>query len=151
MGAYHTIELELNRKFTLAKKSWDSILLERIGKELLLLVFDRDLSEFHLVTTTQLHHCVFAPFKHTNTHFSLTCQPYGQIPLDTDLLWLWNRSGYVSILLNVWASTGCGCAVAAPGSETKTQSFCLRCSSALEFNSEQFAQAQNETFGLFST
>lgn len=30
MGAYHTIELELNRKFTLAKKSWDSILLERI-------------------------------------------------------------------------------------------------------------------------
>ncbi|XP_056894282.1 protein pelota homolog isoform X2 [Takifugu flavidus] len=30
MGAYHTIELELNRKFTLAKKSWDSILLDRI-------------------------------------------------------------------------------------------------------------------------
>uniref|UniRef100_A0A8C4ECG2 Protein pelota homolog n=1 Tax=Dicentrarchus labrax TaxID=13489 RepID=A0A8C4ECG2_DICLA len=25
MGAYHTIELELNRKFTLAKKSWDSV------------------------------------------------------------------------------------------------------------------------------
>lgn len=52
MGAYHTIELELNRKFTLAKKSWDSILLDRIGKELLLFVFDRDFSEFHLVTTT---------------------------------------------------------------------------------------------------
>ncbi|KAM9838085.1 protein pelota homolog [Aulostomus maculatus] len=30
MGAYHTIELELNRKFTLAKKSWDSVVLERI-------------------------------------------------------------------------------------------------------------------------
>ncbi|CAG12659.1 unnamed protein product, partial [Tetraodon nigroviridis] len=30
MGAYHTIELELNRKFTLAKKNWDSILLDRI-------------------------------------------------------------------------------------------------------------------------
>uniref|UniRef100_A0A671YMZ5 Protein pelota homolog n=1 Tax=Sparus aurata TaxID=8175 RepID=A0A671YMZ5_SPAAU len=30
MGAYHTIELELNRKFTLAKKSWDSIVLDRI-------------------------------------------------------------------------------------------------------------------------
>ncbi|XP_071988338.1 protein pelota homolog isoform X2 [Engystomops pustulosus] len=30
MGAYHTIELELNRKFTLAKKQWDSIVLERI-------------------------------------------------------------------------------------------------------------------------
>ncbi|XP_053550131.1 protein pelota homolog [Bombina bombina] len=31
MGAYHTIELELNRKFTLAKKHWDSIVLERIA------------------------------------------------------------------------------------------------------------------------
>uniref|UniRef100_A0A8C4SLB9 Protein pelota homolog n=1 Tax=Erpetoichthys calabaricus TaxID=27687 RepID=A0A8C4SLB9_ERPCA len=30
MGAYHTIELELNRKFTLAKKVWDSVVLERI-------------------------------------------------------------------------------------------------------------------------
>ncbi|XP_077350178.1 protein pelota homolog isoform X1 [Lithobates pipiens] len=30
MGAYHTIELEPNRKFTLAKKQWDSIVLERI-------------------------------------------------------------------------------------------------------------------------
>ncbi|XP_075034856.1 protein pelota homolog isoform X2 [Mixophyes fleayi] len=30
MGAYHTIELELNRKFTLAKKEWDSVVLERI-------------------------------------------------------------------------------------------------------------------------
>uniref|UniRef100_A0A3Q0S9X2 Protein pelota homolog n=1 Tax=Amphilophus citrinellus TaxID=61819 RepID=A0A3Q0S9X2_AMPCI len=30
MGAYHTIELELNRKFTLAKKNWDSVVLDRI-------------------------------------------------------------------------------------------------------------------------
>uniref|UniRef100_UPI00398E67FA protein pelota homolog n=1 Tax=Pristiophorus japonicus TaxID=55135 RepID=UPI00398E67FA len=30
MGAYHTIELEMNRKFTLAKKQWDSVVLERI-------------------------------------------------------------------------------------------------------------------------
>ncbi|XP_064425603.1 protein pelota homolog [Latimeria chalumnae] len=30
MGAYHTIELELNRKFTLAKKQWDSVVLDRI-------------------------------------------------------------------------------------------------------------------------
>lgn len=52
MGAYHTIELELNRKFTLAKKSWDSILLERIGKAVLLFVFDWDFSDFYLVTTT---------------------------------------------------------------------------------------------------
>ena len=30
MGAYHTIELEPNRQFTLAKKQWDSVVLERI-------------------------------------------------------------------------------------------------------------------------
>lgn len=35
MGAYHTIELELNRKFTLAKKNWDSVVLDRIGKQML--------------------------------------------------------------------------------------------------------------------
>jgi len=34
MGAYHTIELELNRKFTLAKKVWDSVVLDRIGNVL---------------------------------------------------------------------------------------------------------------------
>ncbi|XP_029462626.1 protein pelota homolog [Rhinatrema bivittatum] len=32
MGAYHTIELEPNRKFTLAKKQWDSVVLERIDQ-----------------------------------------------------------------------------------------------------------------------
>nr|XP_033802338.1 protein pelota homolog isoform X1 [Geotrypetes seraphini] len=32
MGAYHTIELEPNRKFTLAKKEWDSVVLERIDQ-----------------------------------------------------------------------------------------------------------------------
>lgn len=30
MGAYHTLDLELNRKFTLAKECWDTIALERI-------------------------------------------------------------------------------------------------------------------------
>lgn len=30
MGAYHTLDLELNRKFTLGKHEWDSIALERI-------------------------------------------------------------------------------------------------------------------------
>ncbi|GIY26527.1 protein pelota [Caerostris darwini] len=30
MGAYHTLDLELNRKFTLSKACWDSIALERI-------------------------------------------------------------------------------------------------------------------------
>ena len=31
MGAYHTLDLEVNRKFTLGKQEWDSIALERIG------------------------------------------------------------------------------------------------------------------------
>jgi len=30
MGAYHTIDLELNRKFTLKKREWDSVHLDRI-------------------------------------------------------------------------------------------------------------------------
>ncbi|XP_014674504.1 PREDICTED: protein pelota-like [Priapulus caudatus] len=30
MGAYHTIDLELNRKFTLGKSEWDSITMERV-------------------------------------------------------------------------------------------------------------------------
>lgn len=30
MGAYHTLDLELNRKFTLQKALWDSIALERV-------------------------------------------------------------------------------------------------------------------------
>lgn len=30
MGAYHTLDLELNRKFTLGKHEWDSVVLERI-------------------------------------------------------------------------------------------------------------------------
>lgn len=48
MGAYHTIELELNRKFTLAKKSWDSVVLDRIGKQVLLFAFDWDSQVFGL-------------------------------------------------------------------------------------------------------
>jgi len=35
MGAYHTLDLELNRKFTLQKSQWDSVALERIGTFLL--------------------------------------------------------------------------------------------------------------------
>lgn len=30
MGAYHTLDLELNRKFSLKKQEWDSVSLERI-------------------------------------------------------------------------------------------------------------------------
>lgn len=32
MGAYHTLDLELNRKFTLHKAEWDSVALERIDQ-----------------------------------------------------------------------------------------------------------------------
>lgn len=32
MGAYHTLDLEMNRKFTLGKQEWDSVALDRIGK-----------------------------------------------------------------------------------------------------------------------
>lgn len=31
LGQYHTLELELNRQFTLSKAEWDSIALERIS------------------------------------------------------------------------------------------------------------------------
>ena len=30
MGAYHTLDVEVNRKFTLVKAKWDSIALERV-------------------------------------------------------------------------------------------------------------------------
>ena len=30
MGAYHTLSLELQRKFTLTKENWDAIALERV-------------------------------------------------------------------------------------------------------------------------
>ena len=32
MGAYHTLDLELNRKFTISKEEWDIIALERIDE-----------------------------------------------------------------------------------------------------------------------
>ena len=31
MGAYHTIDLQMNQKFTLAKPVWDVIALDRLG------------------------------------------------------------------------------------------------------------------------
>ncbi|KAK3750640.1 hypothetical protein QZH41_012829, partial [Actinostola sp. cb2023] len=34
MGAYHTIDLELNRKFTLIKEHWDIIALDRVGNNM---------------------------------------------------------------------------------------------------------------------
>jgi protein pelota len=30
MGAYHTLDLEVNRKFTLSKPEWDSVALDRV-------------------------------------------------------------------------------------------------------------------------
>ncbi len=32
MGAYHTIDLEMNRNFTLFKPEWDIIALERVNE-----------------------------------------------------------------------------------------------------------------------
>lgn len=32
MGAYHTIDLEMNRKFTLRKVEWDSVAVDRLGR-----------------------------------------------------------------------------------------------------------------------
>ena len=32
MGAYHTLDLQMNQKFTLTKEHWDSIALDRVGK-----------------------------------------------------------------------------------------------------------------------
>ena len=31
MGAYHTLDLELNRQFTLGKHEWDSVAIDRLG------------------------------------------------------------------------------------------------------------------------
>lgn len=36
MGAYHTIDLELNRKFTLGKEEWDSVALDRLGMKIMI-------------------------------------------------------------------------------------------------------------------
>ena len=36
MGAYHTIDLQLNQKFTLAKEHWDYVALDRLGMEFVL-------------------------------------------------------------------------------------------------------------------
>ena len=38
MGAYHTLDLELNRKFSLRKKCWDVVALDRLGRELMSVV-----------------------------------------------------------------------------------------------------------------
>ena len=32
MGAYHTVDLELNCKFTLTKQEWDSVAIDRIDR-----------------------------------------------------------------------------------------------------------------------
>lgn len=32
MGAYHTVDVETNRKFTLTKSCWDSIALDRVER-----------------------------------------------------------------------------------------------------------------------
>ena len=37
MGQYHTIDLELNRKFVLTKNEWDIVSMERVGMTVILL------------------------------------------------------------------------------------------------------------------
>ena len=32
MGAYHTIDLEVNRKFTIIKNEWDSVAIDRVNE-----------------------------------------------------------------------------------------------------------------------
>lgn len=62
MGAYHTIELELNRKFTLAKKVWDSVVLDRIGNVLFFY--------FYCFVFSDVSSSNFAQYKAAN------CMPY---------------------------------------------------------------------------
>lgn len=60
MGQYHTIELELNRQFTLSKKEWDSVALERLNEacdvakkaEIAAIVLQEGLAHICLVTNT---------------------------------------------------------------------------------------------------
>ncbi|KAK2165953.1 hypothetical protein LSH36_44g13016 [Paralvinella palmiformis] len=60
MGAYHTLDLELNRKFTLAKKEWDSVALERIEQacdvtqhaDLAAIVMQEGLAHICLITSS---------------------------------------------------------------------------------------------------
>lgn len=60
MGAYHTLDLELNRKFTLAKKEWDSVALERIEQacdvtqhaDLAAIVMQEGLAQVCLITAS---------------------------------------------------------------------------------------------------
>ncbi|KAL3258950.1 hypothetical protein MRX96_016618 [Rhipicephalus microplus] len=47
MGAYHTLDLEMNRKFTLAKQHWDSVHLERLA-----VVMQEGLAHVCLVTSS---------------------------------------------------------------------------------------------------
>ena len=47
MGAYHTLDLELNRKFTLGKHEWDTVALERIGNNKL--KYPRDMRHYSIL------------------------------------------------------------------------------------------------------
>lgn len=79
MGAYHTIELELNRKFTLAKKSWDSIVLDRIGKQVPLCIVYWDFnvlySDIQNNYSWKFHLVSFLCLAHSSSHFPHARQP----------------------------------------------------------------------------
>lgn len=60
MGAYHTLDLELNRKFELTKSEWDSVALERVdiacdptqNADLAAVVMQEGLAHICLVTSS---------------------------------------------------------------------------------------------------
>ena len=57
MGAYHTIDLEMNRPFTLGKQEWDSVSLERIGTCVCVVVY----VHYELVCVVFLRHLKSEP------------------------------------------------------------------------------------------
>ena len=75
MGAYHTLDLELNRKFTLGKHEWDTVALERIGNNVL------------KYTTEMGHHSVVL-FR----WFKFTLKPPYSGASERSLLAIWDTS-----------------------------------------------------------
>lgn len=60
MGAYHTLDLELNRKFSITKAEWDSIALERVemacdvaqSADVAAVIMDNGLAHICLITAS---------------------------------------------------------------------------------------------------
>lgn len=60
MGAYHTLDLEMNRKFSITKPEWDSIALERVdmacdvtqSADVAAVIMDNGLAHICLITSS---------------------------------------------------------------------------------------------------